>query len=295
MARANGVRELWRAGKPVINSWLGIPSSFSAEVMAHAGWDSLVVDMQHGMIDYQVMVTMLQGISTTETMPLVRVPWNDPAHIQKALDAGAYGIICPMINNRAEAEKFVGSMRYAPLGYRSSGPIRASLYGGADYHAKANDIVVAFGMIETVEAMNNLDEILSTPGLDAVYVGPSDLSISMGYNPGRRQAGRMDDDGAEKGRRWLQAAQGAAGPALRRAGLCAEGDRDGLSLCHGRRRHPVRDHGCGRRGPGDARPGANEPGARRQLQPVLSRRSPLPGPPPDAAEGRAQRARVGAR
>ena len=134
MARPNGVRELWQAGKPVINSWLGIPSSFSAEVMANAGWDSLVVDMQHGMIDYQMMVTMLQGISTTNTTPLVRVPWNDPAHIQKALDAGAYGIICPMINNRAEAEKFVGSCRYAPLGYRSSGPIRASFYGGSDYH-----------------------------------------------------------------------------------------------------------------------------------------------------------------
>jgi 4-hydroxy-2-oxoheptanedioate aldolase len=184
MARLNGVRELWQAGKPVINSWLGVPSSFSAEVMANAGWDSLVVDMQHGMIDYQMMVTMLQGISTTNTTPLVRVPWNDPAHIQKSLDAGAYGIVCPMINNRAEAEKFVGSMRYAPVGYRSSGPIRASLYGGADYHAKANDIVVAFGMIETQEALDNLDDILATPGLDAIYVGPSDLSISLGYNPG---------------------------------------------------------------------------------------------------------------
>jgi 4-hydroxy-2-oxoheptanedioate aldolase len=184
MARPNGVRELWQAGKPVINSWLGIPSSFSAEVMAHAGWDSLVVDMQHGMIEYQTMVTMLQGISTTNTTPLVRVPWNDPAHIQKALDAGAYGIICPMINNRAEAEKFASSMRYAPLGSRSSGPIRAALYGGPDYHAKANDIVVSFGMIETVEAMDNLDDILSTPGLDAAYVGPSDLSISHGYPPG---------------------------------------------------------------------------------------------------------------
>ncbi|HTV46564.1 MAG TPA: aldolase/citrate lyase family protein [Stellaceae bacterium] len=184
MARANRVRELWQAGKPVINSWCGIPSSFSAEVMAHAGWDSLVVDMQHGMIDYQMMVTMLQGISTTETVPLVRVPWNDPAYIQKALDAGAYGIICPMINTRAEAEKLVDSMRYAPLGHRSSGPIRASLYGGADYHAKANDIVVAFGMIETAEAIANLDQILSVKGLDAVYVGPSDLSISHGYPPG---------------------------------------------------------------------------------------------------------------
>ena len=184
MARPNGVRELGQAGKPVINSWLGIPSSFSAEVMAHAGWDSLVVDMQHGMIEYQTMVTMLQGISTTDTTPLVRVPWNDPAHIQKALDAGAYGIICPMINTRAEAEKFVSSMRYAPIGSRSSGPIRAALYGGPDYHAKANDIVVAFGMIETQEALDNLDAICSTPGLDAVYVGPSDLSISLGHNPG---------------------------------------------------------------------------------------------------------------
>src|ERR1700720_1947385 len=159
MARPNGGRELWQAGKPVINSWLGIPSSFSAEVMAHAGWDSLVVDMQHGMIDYSMMVPMLQGISTTGTVPLVRVPWNDPAHIQKALDAGAYGIICPMINNRAEAEKFVGSCRYGPPGYRSSGPIRAALYGGADYHAKANDIVVALGMIETKEALDNLAAI----------------------------------------------------------------------------------------------------------------------------------------
>jgi 4-hydroxy-2-oxoheptanedioate aldolase len=184
MARANRVREIWADGKAVINSWCGIPSSWSAEVMAHMGWDSLVVDMQHGLIDYQVMVTMLQGISTSDTVPLVRVPWNDPAHIQKALDAGAYGIVCPMINNRAEAEKFVSSMRYAPLGSRSSGPIRASLYGGADYHAKANDLVVALGMIETVEAMENLDQILSVKGLDAIYVGPSDLSISHGYLPG---------------------------------------------------------------------------------------------------------------
>src|SRR5258708_16991239 len=188
MARPNGVREAWREGRAVINSWLGIPSSFSDEVMANMGWDSLVVDMQHGLIDYQVMVTMLQGISTSNTPPLVRVPWNDPAHIQKALDAGAYGIVCPMINNRAEAEKFVSSMRYAPLGSRSSGPIRASLYGGADYHAKANDIVIAFGMIETVEAVENLDQILSVNRLDAVYVGPQGLSRSHRCAPAGDQA-----------------------------------------------------------------------------------------------------------
>ena len=195
MARANRIREIWAEGKAVVNSWLGIPAGFSAEVMAHAGWDSLVVDMQHGMIDYSMMVPMLQGISTTGTVPLVRVPWNDPAHIQKALDAGAYGIICPMINNRDEAEKFVDSMRYAPLGHRSSGPIRASLYGGPDYHMQANDLVVAFGMIETADAINKLDEILPVHGLDAIYVGPSDLSISYGYPPG----GDKPDD-------WMMAA-----------------------------------------------------------------------------------------
>src|ERR1700752_4812459 len=117
MARPNRIREIWAEGRAVINSWCGVPSSFSAEVMANAGWDSLVVDMQHGMIDYQMMVHMLQGISTTNTTPIVRVPWNDPAHIQKALDAGAYGIICPMINNRAEAEKVVGSMAHGAPGY----------------------------------------------------------------------------------------------------------------------------------------------------------------------------------
>src|SRR5438067_9994680 len=146
MARANRVREIWAEGKAVVNSWLGVPSSFSAEVMAHAGWDSLVVDMQHGMIDYSMMVPMLQGISTTGTVPLVRVPWNDPAHIQKALDAGAYGIVCPMINNKAEAEKFVSSMRSAPLGSRSSRPSRAALYAAADYNAQANDLIGSLGM-----------------------------------------------------------------------------------------------------------------------------------------------------
>ena len=182
--RANRVRETWAAGRAVINGWCGIPSSFSAELMANFGWDSVVVDMQHGVVDYQMMVAMFQGISTTDATPMVRVPWNDPAHIMKALDAGAYGVICPMVNSRAECEKFVGACRYAPAGYRSSGPIRAALYGGPDYQEKANDTIIAFAMIETVEAIDNLDEILSTPGLDAVYVGPSDLSITMGLPPG---------------------------------------------------------------------------------------------------------------
>jgi 4-hydroxy-2-oxoheptanedioate aldolase len=183
--RANRMREIWRSGTAVINGWCSLPDSFSAEIMAHMGWDSIVVDMQHGLIDYQVMVSMLQAISTTAVTPLVRVPWNDPASVMKALDAGAYGIICPMINSRAECEAFVGACRYAPRGYRSSGPVRAALYGGPDYHAKADDEIVALAMIETRQAMDNLDAIASTPGLDALYVGPSDLSISLGHGPGQ--------------------------------------------------------------------------------------------------------------
>ncbi len=182
--RPNNVRQIWKSGGCVVNGWLSIPSGFAAEVMAHQGWDSLTVDMQHGIVDYQAMVSMFQGISTTSVVPMARVPWNDPAHVMKALDAGAYGIICPMVNNREEAEKFVGACRYAPRGYRSSGPIRATLYGGADYQLKADDEILAIAMIETKEAVKNLDKILSTPGLDGIYVGPSDLSISYGMGPG---------------------------------------------------------------------------------------------------------------
>jgi 4-hydroxy-2-oxoheptanedioate aldolase len=182
--KPNNIRDLWLQNKPVINGWLSIPSSFSAEVMAHMGWDSLCVDLQHGVIDYQTGVTMLQAICTTDTTPIMRVPWNDPAIIMKCLDAGAYGIICPMINSREEAERFVKACRYAPVGYRSSGPIRAQLWAGDDYHAKANDTILTFAMIETAEAVGNLDAILTTPGLDAVYIGPSDLSLTLGGKPG---------------------------------------------------------------------------------------------------------------
>jgi 4-hydroxy-2-oxoheptanedioate aldolase len=181
--RKNNVREAWAAGKAVVNGWLAIPNSFSAETMAHAGWDSITIDMQHGIVDYQAAVTMLQAISTRDVTPLARVPWLEPGIIQKMLDAGTYGIICPMVNSRAECEAFVGACKYFPVGHRSVGPTRAALYGGPDYQKHANDTVLAIAMIETTEALANLDAILSTPGLDGVYVGPSDLSLTMGFEP----------------------------------------------------------------------------------------------------------------
>jgi 4-hydroxy-2-oxoheptanedioate aldolase len=181
--RENRLRTLWQADKAVVNGWLAIANGFSAEVMAHQGWDSLTIDLQHGVIDYQAMVTMLQAISTTNTVPVVRVPWLEPGIIMKALDAGAYGVICPMVNSREDAQRLVAYTHYAPMGGRSFGPVRATLYGGADYPSKANETVVAFAMIETAQALDKLDDILSVEGLDAIYIGPSDLSLSLGCKP----------------------------------------------------------------------------------------------------------------
>jgi 4-hydroxy-2-oxoheptanedioate aldolase len=181
--RENALKKLWAQGGTAVNGWLSIPSAFSAEVMAHQGFDSLVIDMQHGVVDYQAAANMLAAISTTEVVPLARVPWNDPAYVMKILDAGAYGIICPMINNRAEAEALVRAAKYPPKGYRSFGPVRASIYAGADYADHANDQLIVMPMIETAEALKNLDEILSTPGVDGVYVGPADLSLALGCKP----------------------------------------------------------------------------------------------------------------
>jgi 4-hydroxy-2-oxoheptanedioate aldolase len=181
--RENRLRTIWKSGGAVVNGWLGIPNSFSAETMAHQGWDSLVVDLQHGVIDYSNMVPMLQAISTTNTVPIVRVPWLEPGILMKALDAGAYAVICPMVNSREDAEKLVAYTHYAPQGTRSFGPIRALLYGGADYPKHANETIVTFAMIETAKALDNLDDILSTPGLDAIYIGPSDLSLALGCAP----------------------------------------------------------------------------------------------------------------
>ena len=181
--RENTLKTIWARGEAVVNGWLSIPSSFSAEVMAHQGFDSLTVDMQHGVVDYQVAVTMLQAISTTSAIPLARVPWNDPARLMKILDAGVYGVICPMINTREEAEALVRACKYAPRGVRSWGPVRASIYAGADYGDHANEDIVVMPMIETAQAVSNIDDILSVPGVDAVYVGPSDLSLTMGCKP----------------------------------------------------------------------------------------------------------------
>ncbi len=181
--RSNRVKKLWREGKPAIGGFLSIPHAFAAEVMAHTGLDWLCIDMQHGCIDYSDAVNMLTAISTTAVTPIVRVPWNEPSIIMKVLDAGAYGVIVPMVSNRAEAERAVAACRYPPVGMRSNGPNRAVLYGGSDYQKRADGEMLCIAMIETAEGIEKMEEIISTPGLDAVYIGPTDLALSLGLPP----------------------------------------------------------------------------------------------------------------
>jgi 4-hydroxy-2-oxoheptanedioate aldolase len=177
-------REMLAQGQTVLNGWSVIPGGFLAEVMASLGWDSLTIDAQHGIIGYAEMVAMLQAISTTALTPIVRLAGNSPTLIGQALDAGAMGVICPLINSPEEAAAFVAACRYPPNGVRSSGPTRAMIYAGFDYGAKADSQVLKFAMIETAEALRQLDEIAATPGLDGLYVGPSDLSLALGGSAG---------------------------------------------------------------------------------------------------------------
>ncbi len=181
--RENLVRKRWAAGEPALGAWLTIPSSFSAETIAHAGFDWVCIDMQHGVIEYAQAVLMLQGFSSTDVTPLIRVPWNEPGIIGKSLDAGARGIIIPMVNSPEEARAAVAACRYAPLGKRSYGPLRANTHYGPDYFANANTDIICLVMIETRQAVEQVDAILSTPGVDAVYVGPADLSLTLGLSP----------------------------------------------------------------------------------------------------------------
>ena len=182
--RINRVKEFWKKEQVVIGGWLSIPSGISTEIMAHQEWDVLTIDMQHALVSVSDLVPMITAISTTEITPIVRVPWLEPGIIMKALDSGSYGIICPMINSSEDAEKFVSYCHYAPLGIRSFGPGRAVLYAGNDYPSKANETILTLAMVETKKAVDNLDEILQVEGLDAIFVGPSDLGLSFGFTPG---------------------------------------------------------------------------------------------------------------
>jgi 4-hydroxy-2-oxoheptanedioate aldolase len=187
----NPIKTLWGQGKPVLNGWLSIACPFTAEIMAAQGYDALTIDLQHGLIGYEVAMTMLQAMRASGVAPLARVPWLDPGAVMRVLDAGAYGVICPMIETAEEAERLVSFVRYPPIGTRSFGPLRAAVAASAgditDYGSHADEQMLCFAMIETAQAVAHVDEIVTVPGLDSIYIGPADLTLGLTgkrYRPG---------------------------------------------------------------------------------------------------------------
>lgn len=206
---SNGLKAKWADGKGTLNGWLSIGNAFTAEVMAAQGYDSLTVDVQHGFLDYADAKGMLQAIRASGVTAMARPPWLEPGIIMKLLDAGAYGIICPMINTPKDAATLVNCARYPPEGNRSFGPTRVSFASGSNYDAEANGNILAIAMIETAEAVANVEAICATQGLDGIYIGPADLTL--GVTNGRLRPGmdREEPEMVEVIQRILAAAKGA--------------------------------------------------------------------------------------
>jgi 4-hydroxy-2-oxoheptanedioate aldolase len=203
--RPNRVKQLWREGKDVRAAWTLTGDPLTAEILAHSGFDAILIDMQHGFtIGPERVGTLLHAISTTAAVPLVRVPWNDPVHIQYVLDAGGYGVIVPLVNTVEEAKRAAGACRYPPLGFRSIGPNRVEYYAGADYVQHANEEIVCLVMIEHIDAVGRIEEIAPVPGIDGFFIGPGDLAISLGLPP---SGGAADQRFQDACRRVLEAAR----------------------------------------------------------------------------------------
>ncbi|MEM7273822.1 MAG: aldolase/citrate lyase family protein [Actinomycetota bacterium] len=182
--RTNTLKTAWHNGDPTIGLWLGAADPVTVEQLGAVGFDYACLDVQHGLIDYPNVVPALTALGASPTIPLARAPWNEPGSIGKLLDAGVMGVVIPMVNTVAEAEAAVSACRYAPAGSRSWGPTRAAAALGGGYFDEANEQIACIPMIETTTALENLDDIVKVEGIDAIYVGPADLSISLGLRPG---------------------------------------------------------------------------------------------------------------
>ncbi len=173
--RLAGDRVVW-------NAWLALAGRGSAGLLAAAGFDAVTLDAQHGEAEPGDAPAILEAIERAGAVPLVRLRWNDPAEIMRALDVGARGVICPMVGSRTEAEALVAFARYPPTGARSYGPVRGAFGSGSEQVRRAEAETLVFAMIETAEGLAAVDEIASTPGLDGLYVGPADLSLALGLS-----------------------------------------------------------------------------------------------------------------
>ena len=176
------VRARWAAGETAFAAWLTLDSPSAATAVGSAGFDAVVVDLQHGHATLDTLPHLFAAIQHTQAMPFIRAAWNHPADLMRALDLGARGVICPMVGSRAEAETFVAACRYPPAGIRSYGPLHAAFGRGHEQTTAANDAVLLFAMIETADGFANLEEIAATPGLDGLFVGPADLSLGLGLD-----------------------------------------------------------------------------------------------------------------
>ena len=178
----NSIKEKWRQDHTLTNAWVTIPSSWTAEILSKVGFDVMTIDAQHGLANsLPAILPMLQAMNGSQSAPFVRLPQNDPAFIMAMLDAGVMGLICPMINNAKETDNFVKATKYYPKGIRSFGPLRANFVYGESYFENANDNTITLAMIETPDAIKNIKEIAKVENLDGFYVGPWDLSLSMGF------------------------------------------------------------------------------------------------------------------
>lgn len=209
--RTNTAKELLKAGKPAIGAWMNFPSIESAEALASIGWDWICVDTEHGAIDLETAQAMFMAIGQNGTIPIARVPWNDLVWIHRILDAGAYGIVVPMINTPEQAEQAVKAAMYPPEGIRSAGGGRWRFWAGADYPRFANQEIMVIVMIEHIDAVNRAEEILSVPGISGCFIGPNDLAWSMGLSP--NGPGTKDPSHAEAVAKVLAAAKKVGVPA----------------------------------------------------------------------------------
>lgn len=202
--RENTLKSAWKRGANTVGLWLSGTDPLLARKLSRSDADYVCIDMQHGTADYAQALAMLMAMEGGSAIPLVRVPWNEPGIIGRVLDAGAMGVIVPMVNTVEEARAAVAASNYPPLGARSNGPIVAADALGPDYAQGANDQIVCIPMIETVEAVANVDAIAEVEGIDAFYVGPSDLSRSIGIPPTLEQ---MDERFLSACRRIVDAAK----------------------------------------------------------------------------------------
>jgi len=178
--KENIVMRKLKEGKSTLGSWICLNSPLIANVMAEAGFEWLTIDTEHGVMDYREMVEMIRAILSTQTVPIVRVAWNDPSLIKRALDAGAMGIIVPMVMSAEEAIKSVEAVRFPPKGKRSVVGVAAEILHGSDYIELANEQILLAVQIEHIDAVACADEICAVEGVDVIFIGPYDLAASMG-------------------------------------------------------------------------------------------------------------------